>query len=39
MIKELFNCIVSGFKYLKSYINRRYKDDYEDFIKWLISYD
>ena len=39
MIKEIFNCIVSGFKYLKIYICRHFKEDYEEFIEWLTTYD
>lgn len=37
MIKEILNCIVCGFKYLKTYIYRKYKYDYEEFTSWLIS--
>ena len=37
MIKEIFICIVSGFKYLKILIHRHFKEDYEEFINWLIS--
>ena len=39
MIKEIFLCIIGGFKYLKTSINRHFKEDYEDFIKWFTTYD
>ena len=37
MIKEIFICIVSGFKGLKCLIYKHFKEDYEDFIKWLTT--
>ena len=37
MIKQIFNCIVCGFKYLKIHIYKYFKDDYDDFIKWLTT--
>lgn len=39
MIKEIFKCIVSGFKYLPIAIYRHFKDDFDDFVNWLTTYD
>ena len=37
MIKEIFIAIVSGFKYLKIFIHRHFKEYYEEFVKWLTT--
>ena len=37
MIKELFSLFFGGLKYLKTYIPRHFKEDYDEFINWLIT--